>query len=102
MKPINGKVYPMWSQFCGPNTKWVGGLIYDHDMGDCIKKPLKEIRLEPNGNESAMLVFDIGESDPWFSDVKAIGRIEGKGPNGGLLLGRTYGGHFEIVERNPQ
>ena len=95
---INGKVYPLWQQFHGLNTQWVGGCIFDHEYGLSIERPLKEIRLEASGEDSAALVFDIGEESPWFSDVGYIG-IGGKGPNGGLMLSRRDGGHFEILNK---
>jgi len=95
MKEVNGKVYPLWSQF--ENPKWVGGKIYSHDMGTSVERTIKEIVLEPNGKESAMLCFYTEEGDRWAGDVSVIGIDGTKGPNGGLMISCQYAGYFELV-----
>lgn len=60
MEAINGKVYPMWSQFIEKKSQWIGGTL--EDFGDSIDRALgqermsteiTDIKLEANGDDSA-------------------------------------------------
>ncbi len=50
---INGKEYPMWSQFIERKKEWLGGILEDHDMGMVITTEITDITLKPNGEDSA-------------------------------------------------
>ena len=51
---INGRVYPMWSQFVEKKSEWIGGTLYDIDMGVKNKTTITDIELIPNGDDSAL------------------------------------------------
>jgi len=81
---VNGKVYPLWQQFVQHKEEWIGGVV--EDMGDPIDRAMgytgatgkiTDIKLEPNGKDSAM--FEIVAED--FScgfDVRYGGVIGGE------------------------
>ena len=92
MIKINGKRYPLWSQFVEQKGKWIGGVL--QDFGDSMDKALglangametiiTDITLEPNGDDSAFFSvkgekfgcgFDVGhgrigdcQEKPWLT-----------------------------------
>lgn len=69
---INGKHYPMWSQFVEKKAQWIGGKLIDHDMGLDEETEITDIVLRENGETSAW--FDIvGKDFSWGGDVEFIG-----------------------------
>jgi len=86
---VNGKEYPMWSQFIEKKDKWIGGILEDHDMGECVSTKITDITLEPNGETSAFFSVE-GEDFGCGFDVK-VGGI-GSGDEGWLTF-YGYGGH---------
>ena len=60
MITINGKQYPMWSQFIERKDEWIGGILQEMEdswpqITDGPSKGTKitDITLEPNGEDSA-------------------------------------------------
>jgi hypothetical protein len=70
---INGKVYPMWQQFVDKKSEWVGGSLINVDkiMGSA-ETVITDVRLVPNGKESAMIEF-VGEDFTCSCDVRYCG-----------------------------
>lgn len=86
MIKINGREYPLWSQFIDRKNEFIGGILEDHD-NDPLVEPgphsteIIDIELVPNGETSAFFRvcgkefscgFDvqIGGVDGSFSDAK--------------------------------
>ena len=97
MIEVNGKQYPMWSQFVERKKEWIGGKLTDY--GDSMDKSMgfktmeteiTDITLEPNGKESAMFSV-VGKEFTCGSDVGYVG-IGGNQPKEGLMFS-GYGGH---------
>jgi len=101
LEPINGKVYPMWSQFVEKKEGWIGGSMIDSDsiMGDAEETEITDVSLIPNGTESAMMIFHGKDYDCSF-DVRYCG-IGGGDSNkvGYLELCTTFGNTFYIKKR---
>lgn len=97
MEPINGKVYPMWSQFVDKKQEWIRGIL--EDDGDSFDRQLDsyagmetiivDIVLEPNGKESAMFLVKGKKFDCGF-DVRYGGITVGEK---GWITFFGYGGH---------
>lgn len=98
MEKINGKAYPMWSQFIERKEEFIGCTL--EDWGDSMDKamfggeiPMKtkitNIELKPNGDTSAYFLIS-GEDFGCGSDVKYLGITAGE--KGYLTFG-GYGGH---------
>lgn len=86
MKPINGKTYPLWGKFVDGKHEWIGGTMIEHDR-DCGDSPLEkitDIRMSPNGKDSAKFEV-VGETFSWRSDVQYLG-VGGDQPEKGLRL----------------
>ena len=93
-KLVNGKFYPLWSQFVDRKEEWIGGILQDFDnwfpddRGNITT--IKDITLKPNGEDSAFFSV-IGEAFSCGFDVQ-YGGI----PGGGEITWLTfsgYGGH---------
>lgn len=94
---INGKYYPMWSQFVERKREWIGGIL--EDFGDSIDKiimkknsfstEITDILLEPNGKDSAMFTVKGKDFDCGF-DVGYGGISEGEDK---WITFSGYGGH---------
>lgn len=69
MLTVNGRDYPLWSQFVEGKERWIGGLLQDHDMGGLEPTEITDIVLEPNGQESAYFKV-IGKRYSCGFDVK--------------------------------
>lgn len=100
MIEINGKVYPLWSQFVEKKDQWIGGVL--QDFGDNMDRTtgiagaegvvtkITDVILEPNGDKSAW--FEItGEKFNCGFDVRH-GGISGRQEKGWLTIS-GYGGH---------
>ena len=58
MITINGRQYPLWSQFVERKEEWIGGTLIEinldpHIKADQIKTEITNIELVPNGFDSA-------------------------------------------------
>lgn len=96
MKEVNGRVYPLWSQFEDRKKEWIGGVL--EDFGDSFDNLLgfkgglteiTDITLEPNGKESASFSVE-GKDFSCGFDVKVGGVIGGEE---GWITFSGYGGH---------
>ena len=93
---INGKVYPLWSQFVQQKDKWVGKTL--EDFGDSMDRggfgaqsmttTIIDITLLPNGDKSAYFSVD-GEAFGCGFDVKYGGVSAGE--EGWITFGGTWG-----------
>jgi hypothetical protein len=94
MELINGKEYPMWSQFVDKADEFVGKTLEDHDMRMVAKTKVTDISLKPNGKDSAFFTIE-GEAFNCGFDVQHGGI--GAGEEGWLTF-FGYGGHTFRVE----
>lgn len=93
MKTINGKVYPMWSQFVERQNEWIGKKLQE---GRFTTK-ITGIALSPNGKTSAW--FEIqGEDFTCGGDVRYVGIGAGKD---GWITFSGYDGHTFRIESPP-
>jgi len=90
---INGKSYPLWSQFVHRKAEWIGLKLQDLDMGGCESTKIKDITLEPNGTDSAMFTIE-GEEYSCSFDVQ-YGVIT-SGDSGWITFAVPWGGGFRI------
>ena len=100
---VNGRVYPMWSQFVEGKQSFIGGIL--EDSGDSLDRSMfsvkpaqtkiTDIQLCPNGKDSAFFKI-VGEDFECGFDV-AYGGI-GAGESGWITF-YGYGGHeFRIKD----
>lgn len=97
MIEVNGKVYPLWSQFVNGKEQWIGGLL--EDTGDFIDRKIgfgamqtqiEDVVLRPNGKDSAFFEVQGREFNCGF-DVGHGGVAAGEP---GWITFRGYGGHI--------
>jgi len=50
MLEVNGKEYPLWSQFVEREDEWIGGTLIEDGYGET---KIEGIELTPNGKDSA-------------------------------------------------
>lgn len=99
MIEINGKQYPLWSQFVERKHEWIGGLLQDQgdrmDMalglvdGGWASTEITDITLTPNGPEHAF--FSVHGKDFTCGFSTSVGGVIG-GEKGWLTFS-GYGGH---------
>lgn len=108
MEAVNGKVYPLWSQFVEKKNQFIGGML--EDKGDDVDRGLyqlinhhaminattiiKDIILRPNGADSAFFEI-IGEDYSCGFDVRHGGIIPGKD---GWVTFNGFGGHIFAIK----
>lgn len=100
---VNGKHYPLWSQFVERKKEWIGGIL--EDFGDDMDvmlgcKPIKteiiDIALTPNGETSAF--FGVGGKDFTCGfDVRVGGIVAGEDD---WLTFSGYGNHKWRIKKN--
>lgn len=94
---VNGRQYPLWSQFVAKQSEWVGDTL--QDFGDALDRAITGldsmttkitgITLEPNGKDSAY--FSVCGTDFTCGfDVEYGGIVGGEE---GWLTFHGYGGH---------
>jgi hypothetical protein len=96
MKPINGKVYPLWGQFIDRKNEWIGGILQEVSDSfpqlspdECEQTEITDIVLRPNGSDSAF--FEVfGKDYSCGGDVEHIGITAGEE---GWITISGYGGH---------
>jgi len=91
---VNGKEYPLWSQFVMRKEEFVGGMLQEEDE----TTEIIDISLEPNGKDSAFFSVDGRDFGCGF-DVRCGGIIMGE-PNWITFCG--YGGHTWRIRRGKQ
>ena len=106
MIEINGRQYPLWSQFVERKDEWIGGILEEigdsfpmmFDVGNNPMTEITDITLLPNGSESAM--FHVaGELFSCGGDVSCLGIVGGE--KGWITLS-GYGGHtWRIKPKKP-
>lgn len=99
MMIVNGKEYPMWSQFVEGKEKWIGGVLQDRgdsmdvalglSAGGWCGTEITDITLKPNGKDSAMFNVD-GKDFSCGGSVTCLGVTAGE--DGWITLS-GYGGH---------
>ena len=99
MVTINGKQYPLWSQFVDRRSEWVDGTL--EDFGDsfmpcnmCTK--IKNITLTPNGEDSAYFSVDGDDFGCGFD----VGHGGVCGGDEGWITFSGYGGHKWRIKSN--
>lgn len=94
---VNGKEYPLWSQFVERQAEFIGGDL--EDFGDsvdrsfgheAVRTTITGITLEPNGADSAYFSVN-GEKFGCGFDVR-YGGISSSGETGWITVS-GYGGH---------
>lgn len=93
-KLVNGKYYPLWQQFVDKKDRFIGGTLEDHDMGMTASTTVTDVRLEPNGEDSACFEID-GEDFGCGFDVRYGGIGTGEP---GWLTFHGYGSHWFRVK----
>lgn len=86
---VNGKEYPMWSQFVERKKEWIGGILEDHDMGEIHATKITDIDLRPTGEDLAF--FEVIGKEFGCGFRVDIGGI-GKGDDGWITF-YGYQGH---------
>ena len=80
MKPlvVNGRDYPMWSQFVEKKDDFIGKTLEDHDSMSTIplSTTITDVTLEPNGDSSAFFRV-VGKDFTCGFDVKYGGIAAG-------------------------
>jgi hypothetical protein len=86
MEAVNGKHYPLWSQFVDRKIEWIGGRLVNEDMGQSAETIITDIELVPNGDESAFFRI-CGQDFNFGFDVK-YGGVAGVDnlPKGAIAL----------------
>lgn len=91
---VNGRVYPVWQQlFLDRKEQWIGKKMkeYDRDVAQRAYGTIKDIRLEPNGDDSAMLHIDSNEGWGWACDVHYFGVSGSQSTDKYLALAGQFG-----------
>lgn len=106
MITINGKQYPLWSQFVEQKDRWIGGTLYEifdaFDAAitgqDTAKTTIKDIALEPCGEDCVMFSI-VGEDFTCGFNVK-YGGVDGSHcPDDWICFSGVSGGSLRIKER---
>lgn len=101
---VNGKHYPLWSQFVERKAEWIGGKLQDAgDRMDAMlglsdgwsETEITDINLETNGKTSAAFMVT-GKDFSCGGDVGHLGVVGGA--EGWLTLS-GYGGHTWRIKR---
>lgn len=105
MITVNGKQYPLWSQFVERKREWIGGIL--EDFGDSMdqrmfgddahgKTEVTDITLKPNGEESAMFSVE-GKDFSCGFDATVGGVTAGEE---GWITFSGYGGHTWRIKQS--
>ena len=96
MVEINGKEYPLWSQFVERKNEWVGGILEDRDMGMVAVTEITDIELRPNGEDDAF--FEVCGKNFGCGFSTSVGGI-GPGSGEAWLNFYGYGGHHWRIKK---
>ena len=94
-KLVNGKEYPMWSQFVENKDQYIGGVLEEHDY-EILCTPITDITLEPNGDDSAFFAIE-GEEFTCGFDVGHGGLTSGEE---GWITFYGYAGQMFRIEKS--
>lgn len=103
MEQINGKVYPLWSQFVERKKEWISGELAD--SGDSMDKAMgyggdkteiTDIQLVKNGDDSALFRV-CGKAFDCAFDVRH-GGISGGGDKDAINFS-GFGGHSWSIKK---
>ena len=106
MITINGRQYPLWSQFIERKEEWIGGVL--EDFGDSMDKRLgykggtteiTDVILRENGDDSAW--FEVSGEDFGCGFDVSCGGIGGDQEDGWLTFS-GYGGHKWRIKQNAR
>ena len=95
---VNGKHYPLWSQFVERKEEWIGGTLEDHDVGavgPAMSTKITDIELRPNGEDSAYFKVE-GQDFGCGFDVRHGGISGGEE---GWITFYGYAGHMWRIKR---
>lgn len=97
MQTINGKTYPMWSQFVEKKANFIGNKMFDVDsmMGAAPETEVVDVELVPNGTDSAMICFR-GKDYDCISDVKYCGISSDPQQPNYMVIATQFGNTFYI------
>lgn len=106
MITINGKDYPLWSQFVEKKDEWIGGIL--QDSGDSMDRSMGlskgwmttvivDILLQENGKDSAFFLVE-GVDFSCGADVHHLG-ISGDGEEGWITLIGYMGHRWRIKQK---
>lgn len=103
MEKINGKYYPLWSQFVERKEEWIGGILEETQdsfpqIGVGGKTIITDITLKPNGKDSAYFSVE-GEDFGCGGSTECLG-ITG-GEEGWITLS-GYGGHTWRIKQKKE
>lgn len=90
-KLINGKHYPLWQQFVDKKDQYIGCTLEDNDGGIQAITKITDIKLDPNGDSSAMFTV-VGKDFSCGFDV-SHGGIDGSRCKDGMLAFSGFAGH---------
>jgi hypothetical protein len=99
---VNGKEYPLWSQFIERKTEFIGGKLQEFQNPDedsnLVGTEITDISLYPNGEDSAYFAV-YGKDFGCGFDVQHGGITSGEE---GWITFSGYGGHtWRIKQREP-
>ena len=102
---VNGKEYPLWSQFVERKDEWIGGILqdfgdsFDKGMGfDGSKTEITDIELRPNGDEGAF--FEVCGKDFGCGFATEVGGV--CAGDEGWITFSGYGGHKWRIQVIPK
>ena len=102
MIEINGRVYPMWSQFVERKDEWIGGILQELEDswpkvadGPFPKTFIHDITLTENGPNAAYFSVK-GETYSCGGSTECLGVIGGEE---GWITFSGYGGHKWRIQR---
>jgi hypothetical protein len=103
---VNGRAYPLWSQFVEGKEAWIGGILKDHGdsmdramgLDECPENKITDIVLRENGKDSAFFEV-IGEEYSCGFDVKYGGVSGNHGHVDGRIYFSGYGGHSWYIQK---
>lgn len=105
---INGKEYPLWSQFVEKKDQWIGGTLedegdfFDRRMGaETAKTKITDVVLRPNGEDSAWFGVE-GEDFSCGFDVKYGGISSSKQKTGWMTFAGYLGHTWRIKKREGE
>lgn len=98
---VNGKEYPLWSQFIDRKNEWIGGVLQELEdsfpivSGEQPETIIIDIQLNPNGDDSAYYSV-VGKEFSCGFDVGHGGIIGGEE---GWMTFSGYGGHVFRIKK---
>lgn len=98
---VNGKDYPLWSQFVERKEEWIGGILeelqdsFPQGVGKASQTEITDITLTPNGDDSAK--FNVEGKDYGCGFGVEYGGVVG-GEDGWITFS-GYGGHLWRIQQ---